>query len=273
MDAPEPPPWPEWLDSFQDYLSLVSTIGLRLPYKFYSFLANTTSVLQTSYSAFTTATAILQPILTNLLTRLTAVLSGTGSTADATLLLIVLLLSYLTIYILSTMRRLLLFWTRLILRLFVLSFLVVVFAWAWDRGFARTVQDIFLTLAQAAGYVAGVLQTWWDEFERAQQLQRNHRNLQRQWQYNYQLGYHSANLYALKHQQENKEAAQAAAQAAEEAVEKAAGWVASAWARIKDEWNRGNARYGQRPYQQHVPPHPGAQPHRHGGRTGYSFGL
>lgn len=81
------------------------------------------------------------------------------------------LLAIAILQILALVRRIVLFWTRVALRLVFWAGVALVVSWAWQRGVERSVRDVAVVGGKVAGWVAGAGQAWWAEYEKAQQQQ------------------------------------------------------------------------------------------------------
>jgi hypothetical protein len=81
---------------------------------------------------------------------------------------IVALLCLLTavVVVMNWIRRLILWWTRLVLRLVFWSAVVVLLAWVWNRGVMESVADAAVVGGRVAGYLGVLKDFWWQEYER-----------------------------------------------------------------------------------------------------------
>ncbi|KAL2259379.1 hypothetical protein VTK26DRAFT_6969 [Humicola hyalothermophila] len=139
-----------------------------------SLLPIVTSSL-TALSTFTTQT--LAPLLTLLLDRLTVLLA---SSPNAVALAVLVVLAVAILQVLALVRRIVLFWTRLALRLLFWAALGLLASVVWQRGVERSVRDAAVIAARVGGWAVGVARVWWSEFERAQAQLEAQRRAQQQ---------------------------------------------------------------------------------------------
>ncbi|KAL2269780.1 hypothetical protein VTJ83DRAFT_1964 [Remersonia thermophila] len=183
MDAP-----PQW--TFE-YLQAYLPPDTALPTTLYALFLSPSSPLQTALRTLTSAlsalTTHLVPVVNALLDRAAALFSS--ASPDIVALASLLLLTFLAWQILSIVRRIIAFWTRLVFRLFFWAVIGLVVAMAWQRGVEQTARDAVVVGAKLAGWMVGVAQTWWEEFEKAQEMQGEWRKYQQQQQQQYRGGY------------------------------------------------------------------------------------
>ncbi|TWU77114.1 hypothetical protein ED733_008244 [Metarhizium rileyi] len=81
---------------------------------------------------------------------------------------IVALLCLLTavVVVMNWVRRLILWWTRLVMRVVFWSVVVVVLAWVLRRGVAESVMDAVVFGGKVVGYLSVLKDFWWQEYER-----------------------------------------------------------------------------------------------------------
>jgi hypothetical protein len=112
------------------------------------------------------------------LDRLAALLA---TAPNAIGVVLVLVLAVVVLQVLSLVRRIMLFWTRLALRLVFWAVMGLVASAVWQRGVGRTIQDAVVIGSKLVGFVSGVVNVWIREYERAQAEQQ-----QQQQGYRYQ---------------------------------------------------------------------------------------
>jgi hypothetical protein len=78
---------------------------------------------------------------------------------------IVLLSILITLQLLNWLRRIMMWWLRLLFRIAFWSVVVMVVSAVWQRGLEQTVQDI-------SGWVEEVRGVWWSEYRRWEGVQR-----------------------------------------------------------------------------------------------------
>ncbi|KAK4127194.1 hypothetical protein N657DRAFT_669108 [Parathielavia appendiculata] len=133
-----------------------------------TYLLNPSSPLHNLRRSLTALAAEMLSLLTPLLDYLAAFLSNSPTivAATATLLIAVLILQ-----ILSIVKRIMLFWTRLAFRLMFYAVIGVAASIVWQRGVERTIRDAVVVGSQVGGWMAGVVSVWWEEYQRAQAAQ------------------------------------------------------------------------------------------------------
>ncbi|CZT48139.1 uncharacterized protein RSE6_08800 [Rhynchosporium secalis] len=118
------------MDILQEYLpTIMHTLYTLEPY--------TRLPLRTLNSLYTQATPLLTPYISSLLNTLHA------SPAILSLAAIILLL-VLALQILSFIRRVMMFWFRLVMRLVFWAVLGLAVAVVWQRGVGRTMEDLWM---------------------------------------------------------------------------------------------------------------------------------
>lgn len=90
---------------------------------------------------------------------------------DMVLLGVVLLLLILILQILSMVRRIVAWWTRLAFRVVFWSCVALLVAAVWQRGLERSVKDTAVLAGQLVGYGTFVRDVWQSEYQRYQQQQ------------------------------------------------------------------------------------------------------
>ncbi|KAL1835726.1 hypothetical protein VTJ49DRAFT_6159 [Mycothermus thermophilus] len=169
-----------------DYLPPDTTLPTTLYTLFLSPSSPLQTALRTLTSAISTLTTHLVPVINALLDRAATLFSSTSP--DILALASLLLLTFLAWQLLSLVRRIIAFWTRLVFRLFFWAVIGSVVAMAWQRGVEQTARDAVVVGAKVAGWMVGVAQTWWEEFEKAQEVQGEWRRYQQQQQQQQQYG-------------------------------------------------------------------------------------
>jgi hypothetical protein len=87
----------------------------------------------------------------------------------------------LVLQILSLVRRVLLFWTRLAFRLLTWGAAALLLAAVWQRGVEKSVRDAVVLVTKVGGWAVGAGTVWWREYERMQQLQQQQQQGQQTW--------------------------------------------------------------------------------------------
>lgn len=89
-----------------------------------------------------------------------------------------LLLVVLVVVVLSWIRRLVMWWTRLTMRVAMWGILVALAAWVWERGVWESVRDVVILGGKVGGYMAVLKEVWLSEYNKyeAQQGMGNKRS-------------------------------------------------------------------------------------------------
>ena len=90
---------------------------------------------------------------------------------DVVVLLFVLVLVVLVLQVLSMVRRLLAWWTRLLFRLLFWAGIVVMVSAVWQRGLERSAEDAAAIVGRLYGYASFVGDIWRAEYNKYQQQQ------------------------------------------------------------------------------------------------------
>ncbi|KAH6854505.1 hypothetical protein B0I37DRAFT_32648 [Chaetomium sp. MPI-CAGE-AT-0009] len=135
-------------------------------------LLSPTGPLQTVRDALAQLTDMLTPHLAAALDRLVTILSASPNVVAAAVLVV---LAIVILQILSLVRRVVLFWTRVAFRLLFWAGVALLFSWAWQRGMERSVRDAAVAGGKVAGWLAGAGEAWWREYEKAQLAQQQGR--------------------------------------------------------------------------------------------------
>ncbi|TFB06117.1 hypothetical protein CCMA1212_001897 [Trichoderma ghanense] len=117
------------------------------------------SPLQTLKRHLLLQAAHLQPLADRLLDKL-------SSHQAALDVLLPLATVVATVVVLNWIRRLVLWWTRLVFRAFFWAMVALFVAWVWNRGFLESARDAAVLGAKVAGYVAVLKDVWVDEYKR-----------------------------------------------------------------------------------------------------------
>ncbi|KAK0703605.1 hypothetical protein B0T26DRAFT_732034 [Lasiosphaeria miniovina] len=128
--------------------------------------------------------ASVWPVVAPLVDRATAALSRSPDMVVAAAFLVVVLVVY---QVLSLVRRVMMFWTRLAVRAVMWAGVAALLAMAWQRGIEASVRDAVVILSKVAGFGGGVANYFVQEYQRydAQQreVQQHQQQQQQQQQY------------------------------------------------------------------------------------------
>lgn len=117
-----------------------------------AFLAHAQNLLSAAYP-------VVQPLLERLLAAMAENQGLVGVMAS-------LLVLGLLLVVLNWMRRLLLWWTRLTLRVFTYCAVAVFGFWVYDRGLLVSARDVAVVGGKVVGYLAVLRDVWVDEYNR-----------------------------------------------------------------------------------------------------------
>ncbi|EFY90823.1 hypothetical protein MAC_03186 [Metarhizium acridum CQMa 102] len=107
--------------------------------------------------------ASLAPVVRPLADKVLAVaVENQGVTGLVALLCVVTA----TVVVMNWIRRLVLWWTRLVVRVVFWSAAVVLLAWVWNRGVMESARDAAVLGGRVVGYLAVLRDFWWQEYER-----------------------------------------------------------------------------------------------------------
>lgn len=126
-------------------------------------------VLRTVYTQaqnlFNAAAPMLEPLLDRILTAMAENQGLVGVGAS-------LLFLALIVIVLNWIRRLLMWWTRLAMRLATWAILFALAAWVWERGLYESARDVVVMGSKVVGYLAVLKDVWMNEYNRyeAQQV-------------------------------------------------------------------------------------------------------
>ncbi|KAI5466195.1 hypothetical protein BGZ63DRAFT_420699 [Mariannaea sp. PMI_226] len=102
---------------------------------------------------------MVQPLLERLLDAMAENQGLVGVVVSLVILATVLV-------VLNWIRRLLLWWTRLTLRIATWAAFVAIAAWVWDRGVFESARDVAIIGGKVVGYLAVLKDVWVDEYNR-----------------------------------------------------------------------------------------------------------
>jgi len=84
---------------------------------------------------------------------------------------IIIVLAYITLEILAFVRRVMLFWTRLALRLVFWGWIALLISFVWQRGVEKTVTDVSQWAGYTYGMVSKAVEIWVREYQVAREQQ------------------------------------------------------------------------------------------------------
>lgn len=70
------------------------------------------------------------------------------------------------VIILNWIRRLLMWWTRMAMRIATWAFLLALAAWIWERGVFESARDMAVMGGKIVGYLAVIKDVWLQEYDR-----------------------------------------------------------------------------------------------------------
>ncbi|CAK7567910.1 MAG: hypothetical protein SEPTF4163_005887 [Sporothrix epigloea] len=114
------------------------------------------------------ATASLAAMATPVLDRIAR---AAYNAPDVVVLLLVVVLFVFLLQVLSLVRRLVAWWTRMLFRLIFWSGVVLMLAAMWQRGLAQSAQDAAAIVGRLYGYASFVGDIWRAEYNKYQQQQ------------------------------------------------------------------------------------------------------
>lgn len=115
---------------------------------------------------------IVYPFLLPVFSRITMFLH---TSPDIVFFLTVLTLLYTVWTVLGVVRRLMLFWVRILTMVLGWGMLVLVGAVMWQRGMEQSIRDIVTVVSKIVGYAEVVREVWVREYERYQEQERRGR--------------------------------------------------------------------------------------------------
>lgn len=101
------------------------------------------------------------PLVLPLLDRVAAAVSENQGAAGLVLVAIVLTV---VVVVLNWIRRLMMWWTRLVTRILYYAFLVAVASAVWQRGIFQTAEDVVVFASKLMGYAGAVKDIWINEY-------------------------------------------------------------------------------------------------------------
>ncbi|KAG8674472.1 hypothetical protein FPOAC2_00494 [Fusarium poae] len=117
------------------------------------------NVLVQAQKVIDTVTPIIEPILDRVMILLAENQGLVGVIAS-------LLVLATVVIILNWIRRLLMWWTRLAMRIVTWAFMFALAAWIWERGVFESARDMTVIGARIVGYLAVIKDIWLQEYDR-----------------------------------------------------------------------------------------------------------
>ncbi|GKU00176.1 hypothetical protein FLAG1_04563 [Fusarium langsethiae] len=117
------------------------------------------NVLVQMQKVIDTVTPILEPIIDRVLILLAENQGLVGVIAS-------LLVLATVVIILNWIRRLLMWWTRMAMRIVTWAFMFALAAWIWERGVFESARDMTVIGARIVGYLAVIKDVWLQEYDR-----------------------------------------------------------------------------------------------------------
>lgn len=109
------------------------------------------------------AVAAVLPVISPLIDRL---LDAMSENQGATGLIITLAVITAVVVIMNWIRRLVMWWTRLVARVAFWAVVALIVAAAWERGLTRSARDVVAFAAKVVGYMAALKDVWNNEYDR-----------------------------------------------------------------------------------------------------------
>ncbi|KAF4977903.1 hypothetical protein FDECE_18296 [Fusarium decemcellulare] len=116
-------------------------------------------VLSQARNVLDTAAPLLEPLADKLVAAMAENQGLVGVIAS-------LLVLATVVIILNWIRRLLLWWTRLTIRVVTWAFLLALATWIWERGVFESVRDMAVAGGKVVGYMAVIKDIWLEEYSR-----------------------------------------------------------------------------------------------------------
>ncbi|KAM0564406.1 hypothetical protein ACHAPJ_000619 [Fusarium lateritium] len=117
------------------------------------------NVLAQAQNLLDTAAPLLEPIFDRIMVVLAENQGLVGVVASLAVLATVLV-------ILNWIRRLLMWWTRMTMRIATWAFLFAIAAWIWERGVFDSARDMAVMGGKIVGYLAVIKDVWLQEYDR-----------------------------------------------------------------------------------------------------------
>ncbi|KAK2589798.1 hypothetical protein QQS21_012524 [Conoideocrella luteorostrata] len=126
----------------------------RAPFQIYTqALASQLQGLLSSLSPY------VQPMVDR---ALAAMVDNQGATG----LVVLLVLMTAVVVVMNWIRRLVMWWTRLVMQGVFWAGVVLALAWVWNRGVLESVRDAVVLASKVLGYLAVLKDFWMEEYER-----------------------------------------------------------------------------------------------------------
>ena len=106
---------------------------------------------------------VLQPVIESLFDRLIYAINENQGTTG--LLLVVAVITAVVV-IMSWIQRMMMWWTRFLLKLGTYAVLAIVVAAVWQRGLMTTARDLVVFGSKLVGYGAVLKDVWMEEYDR-----------------------------------------------------------------------------------------------------------
>ncbi|KAI8684411.1 Hypothetical protein NCS54_00109100 [Fusarium falciforme] len=116
-------------------------------------------VLVQAQNLLDTAAPIIEPLFDRLMTAMAENQGLVGVIASLLVLATFLI-------ILNWIRRLLMWWTRLAMRIATWAILFAIAAWVWERGVFESAKDMAIAGGKVAGYLAVIKDVWLEEYNK-----------------------------------------------------------------------------------------------------------
>ena len=107
------------------------------------------------------AVGAVLPVLNPLVDRL---FDAINENQGATGLILALAVVTAVVIIMNWIRRVVMWWTRLVARITFWAFIALAVAAAWERGFLQSARDVVVVVSKFAGYLAALKDVWISEY-------------------------------------------------------------------------------------------------------------
>lgn len=104
---------------------------------------------------------VMYPFVQPLVSRF---LGALYDSPDVVVIIFTLTVLYLAFQVLNWMRRVVMFWTRMVVRATILAFIVSLLSMAYQRGLEQSMRDVFVVGGKLSGYVAWAKDIWLREY-------------------------------------------------------------------------------------------------------------